>query len=103
MTPIEIPDEHKFAYQRVIRQLPPEARENQLLCESALLFLKLGGESLARHRLAIAKKHFRTKFFKSPPPEPTGDNQKAPPDPENEDPEDENDMTGAEAESGDED
>jgi hypothetical protein len=103
MTPFEVPAEYKAAYQRVIRLLPPEARGNQPLCEAALLFLKLGGEPLARHRLAVAKKPFRTRFFKCSPPEPSGDDQKAPADPDNEDSEDGTDMMDAAAESEDED
>ena len=57
--PFDIPDDLRSAFQRVIRQIPPEMRENEHLFRMTLVYLKLGGEKLARQGIEVAKEQHK--------------------------------------------
>ncbi len=52
---LEIPDEHKGAFQRVIRHIPYDLRNNEQIFRTTLAYLCLGGEKLARQGIEVAK------------------------------------------------
>ena len=51
----DIPDALKPNFQRVYRRVPVELRQNEELIQNIVLFLKVGGERLARQQLEVAK------------------------------------------------
>ena len=56
---ISIPEELQGAFQRLMRLLPDELRDNQHLQETTMVFLKFGGEMLARNNVEINKIHYK--------------------------------------------
>jgi hypothetical protein len=57
--PFDIPDDLRSAFQRIIRQIPPELREDEHLFKITLAYLKLGGEKLARQGIEVAKEQHK--------------------------------------------
>jgi hypothetical protein len=57
--PFDIPDDLKSAFQRIIRYIPPELREDEHLFRMTLAYLKLGGERLARQGIEVAKEQHK--------------------------------------------
>lgn len=66
-----VPEEHQTAFRRMLRILPDGFREDETKMQALLVYLKLGGEKLARQRLEIAKRAFQREFvlFKRVPGE----------------------------------
>ena len=52
---LDIPNEHKLAFQRVIRHIPYDLRNNEQIFRKILAFLCMGGEKLARQGIEVAK------------------------------------------------
>nr|MDJ0784608.1 hypothetical protein [Desulfosarcinaceae bacterium] len=52
---LDIPDSLKPNFQRVYRRIPVELRQDDELIQHLILFLKVGGERLARQQLEVAK------------------------------------------------
>lgn len=52
---IEIPDALRPAWNRLMYRIPVKLRQKHEVLESVLLFLKLGGERLARQAIEAAK------------------------------------------------
>ncbi|GEM_PF-366023 len=53
-----IPPELQGAFHRLMSRVIPENRNDPEIQKSILVYLKLGGESLARHCIEISKKKF---------------------------------------------
>jgi hypothetical protein len=53
-----IPDEFQGSIKRLLNRIPSEQRDNESLQASLLVYLKIGGEKLARHYIEIIKKSF---------------------------------------------
>ena len=53
-----IPDELQGSIRRLLNRIPPEQRDDETLQAALLVYLKLGGEKLARHYIEISKKVF---------------------------------------------
>ena len=53
-----IPDELQGSIRRLLNRVPSEQREDETLQAALLVYLKLGGEKLARHYIEISKKVF---------------------------------------------
>ena len=53
-----IPDEFQGSIKRLLSRIPSEQRDDEILQASLLVYLKLGGEKLARHYIEISKKVF---------------------------------------------
>ncbi|MBI5593482.1 MAG: hypothetical protein HY881_23755 [Deltaproteobacteria bacterium] len=53
-----IPDEFQGSVRRLLNRIPPEQRDDETLQAALLVYLKLGGEKLARHYIEISKKVF---------------------------------------------
>ncbi|MBI9085240.1 MAG: hypothetical protein JEZ11_16710 [Desulfobacterales bacterium] len=68
---LNLPEEHQTAFRRMLRILPDGFREDEAKMQALLVYLKLGGEKLARQRLDIAKRAFQREFvlFKRVPGE----------------------------------
>jgi hypothetical protein len=60
---LHIPEELKPKYQRLMRSIPCELRGDRRFEEVALVYLKLGGEKLARQRVEITRKQFEHEFL----------------------------------------
>jgi hypothetical protein len=60
---IEIPEELKLTFKRIIKKAPNELREEPELQKTTLVYLKLGGERLARQRIELTKKQFREGYL----------------------------------------
>jgi hypothetical protein len=56
---LEIPDELCATYKRVMRRVPNELRGDTEFLRKIMVYLKIGGEKLARQRIEITKKPFR--------------------------------------------
>lgn len=54
---LEIPQELKRAFQRVIRYIPYDLRNDEHIFRTTLAYLCLGGEKLARQGIDVAKEH----------------------------------------------
>ena len=50
----DIPKELRYSFQRIFRKIPAELRDDTKLLEAALLYLKFGGDKLARQRVEVA-------------------------------------------------
>jgi hypothetical protein len=57
--PFDIPDDLRNAFQRIIRHIPAELREDEHLFKMTLAYLKLGGEKLARQGIEVAKEQLK--------------------------------------------
>jgi len=53
-----IPDEFQGSIRRLLNRIPSEKRDDETLQAALLVYLKLGGEKLARHYIEISKKVF---------------------------------------------
>jgi hypothetical protein len=53
-----IPDVYQGSIRRLLSRIPSEQRDDETLQASLLIYLKLGGEKLARHYIEISKKVF---------------------------------------------
>jgi hypothetical protein len=53
-----IPDEFQGSIRRLLNRIPSEKRDDETLQAALLVYLKLGGEKLARHYIEISKKAF---------------------------------------------
>ncbi len=53
-----IPDEFQGSIRRLLNKVPPEQRNDETLHAALLLYVKLGGEKLARHYIETSKKVF---------------------------------------------
>jgi hypothetical protein len=53
-----IPDEFQGSIKRLLNRIPSEQRDDETLQAALLVYLKLGGEKLARHFIEISKKGF---------------------------------------------
>jgi hypothetical protein len=53
-----IPDEFQGSIKRLLNRMPSEQRDDETLQAALLVYLKLGGEKLARHYIEISKKTF---------------------------------------------
>ena len=63
MEEIEIPEEFKLTFKRIIKKAPNELRVELELQKTTLVYLKLGGEKLARQRIELTKKQFREGYL----------------------------------------
>ena len=59
---ITIPDEYKVQFQRLIPYFPAALRDDPQGLESVLLYLKVGGEKLARIALEAYKQNLRLSY-----------------------------------------
>lgn len=57
-----IPEEFRDPIRRLLRNIPGKFRDRNEVQKTLLLYLRLGGESLARQRIEIAKKRFPQEF-----------------------------------------
>jgi hypothetical protein len=55
---IIIPDEFQGSVRRLLNRIPSEQRDDETLQAALLVYLKLGGEKLARHYIEVSKKTF---------------------------------------------
>ena len=53
-----IPDEFQGSIRRLLNRIPSEQRDDETLQAALLVYLKLGGEKLARHYIEISRKTF---------------------------------------------
>ena len=53
-----IPDEFQGSIKRLLNRIPSEQRDDETLQAALLVYLKVGGEKLARHYIEISKKVF---------------------------------------------
>jgi hypothetical protein len=53
-----IPDEFQGSIRRLLNRIPAEQRDDETFQAALLVYLKLGGEKLARHYIEISKKTF---------------------------------------------
>jgi len=62
----DVPEAYQAAFRRLRRRMSADLQADPAVMETALLYLKLGGEKLAAHRIALYKKQFETecKIFK---------------------------------------
>ena len=59
---LQVPDSLRMTFKRMLHRLPADKREDIGLQKSILLFLKLGGERLARARIKLAVSPFPKNF-----------------------------------------
>jgi len=60
---LDIPEELTSTFKRVIRRIPKELKEDTEFLKNLLIYLKIGGEKLARQRIEITKKPFREGYL----------------------------------------
>lgn len=60
---LDIPEEYTFAFNRLMRRMPAELRENEGIRRTALVYLKVGGERLARASIKALTTPFTEKFI----------------------------------------
>jgi hypothetical protein len=53
-----VPDDLVGSFKRLLSRVPADQRDDETLQQTLLMYLKLGGEKLARQRLEIFKKVF---------------------------------------------
>jgi hypothetical protein len=53
-----IPDEFQGSIRRLLNRMPSEQRDDETLQAALLVYLKLGGEKLARHYIETSRKTF---------------------------------------------
>ncbi|MFH1981453.1 MAG: hypothetical protein ABIL58_06400 [Pseudomonadota bacterium] len=56
----DVPEAYQAAFRRLRRRMSADQQANPAVMETALIYLKLGGEKLAAHRIALYKKQFET-------------------------------------------
>lgn len=62
----DVPEAYQVAFRRLRRRMSADLQADTAVMETALIYLKLGGEKLAAHRIVLYKKQFETecKIFK---------------------------------------
>ena len=60
---LKIPEEYKTAFNRLMRKMPAEAREDETIRRTALIYLKVGGEKLAIAGVKALVTPFTEKFI----------------------------------------
>ncbi|MFO7964449.1 MAG: hypothetical protein R6U50_11045 [Desulfobacterales bacterium] len=63
MEELDIPEGLKFSYKRVMKRAPSELKEDVDFQRKTLIYLRIGGERLARQRIEITKKQFREGYL----------------------------------------
>jgi len=58
----QVPDEYFGGFRHLVRRMPVELQTNEAFLQTLLLYLKLGGEKLASHRIEIEKAEFETEL-----------------------------------------
>jgi len=58
----QVPDEYLGAFRRLMRRMPVELQTDEAFLQTLVMYLKLGGEKLARHRIEVEKAEFVTAF-----------------------------------------
>lgn len=58
----QVPDEYLGAFRRLMRRMPIELQTDEAFLQTLVMYLKLGGEKLARHRIEVEKAEFVTAF-----------------------------------------
>jgi hypothetical protein len=61
--PFVVPDEFRSAFRRVMLYAPEEILQDPSACRAVLVYLKIGGERLARHYLQTSQLTFRHEFM----------------------------------------
>lgn len=56
----EVPQAYQTAFRRLRRRMPAELQADPAVLETALIYLKIGGEKLAAHRLSLYRKQFES-------------------------------------------
>lgn len=59
---LQVPDEFLGAFRRLVRRMPVELQADKNFLQTLVLYLKLGGEKLASHRVEVEKAEFVTAF-----------------------------------------
>ena len=60
---LDIPKELQPTFKRVTRRLPGELKVDLEFLKNLLVYIKIGGEKLARQRIEITKKPFREGYL----------------------------------------
>ena len=60
---LEIPEEMASTFKRVMRRVPNELKGDTEFLRNLLIYVKIGGEKLARQRIEITKKPFREGYL----------------------------------------
>lgn len=73
----QVPDEFLGAFRRMVRRMPIELQADRAFLQTLVMYLKLGGEKLASHRIEVEKTEFVTAFtlVKRQPHEVTNDTE----------------------------
>lgn len=58
----QVPDEFLGAFRRLVRRMPVELQTDESFLQTLVIYLKLGGEKLASHRIEVSKTVFPTAF-----------------------------------------
>ncbi len=58
----DIPEDLEKSYKKMLQNIPMELRDDESIQASLLVYLKLGGEKLARQSIEITKKRFIEEF-----------------------------------------
>lgn len=58
----QVPDEFLGAFRRLVRRMPVELQTDETFIQTLVMYLKLGGEKLASHRIEVAKTVFPMAF-----------------------------------------
>lgn len=61
---LNVPDELNSSFQRLIYSIPDELRNDARTQKIILVYLKFGGEKLARHGVEIIKMRYREELLK---------------------------------------
>ncbi|MCP3955115.1 MAG: hypothetical protein GY697_23280 [Desulfobacterales bacterium] len=75
----QVPDEFLGAFRRLVRKMPVEFQTDEVFLQTLVMYLKLGGEKLASHRIEVEKAQFATAFtiVKRQPSEDAGNTESA--------------------------
>jgi hypothetical protein len=55
---VEVPKDLIGSFRRVVRRIPVDLKKDEVLLETVLVYLKLGGEKLARQAVESAKQSY---------------------------------------------
>jgi len=58
----QVPDEFLGVFRRLVRRMPFELQTDNAFLQTLVMYLKLGGEKLASHRVEVEKTEFVTAF-----------------------------------------
>jgi hypothetical protein len=70
---LNVPDELQRSFQRLLYSIPDEMRNDALTQKIILVYLKFGGEKLARHGVEILKMRHREEILKKTSEDPNSD------------------------------